>query len=144
MALVGPSGAGKTTVLRSIAGLMTPSRGEIKLGDHVWFQAPSSGTNLSPDLRSVGLVFQDYALFPHMTVRQNIEYGRAGRSAELMERFRISRLALPREAGPLLGRRATAGRGGPRDRPRARRAAPRRAPRRARCAHEADGSRGAP
>jgi ABC-type sulfate/molybdate transport systems ATPase subunit len=92
MALVGPSGAGKTTVLRAISGLATPSRGVITLGDHVWFSSEER-TNLSPDLRSVGLVFQDYALFPHMTVRQNIEYGRAGRSAELMERFRISHLA---------------------------------------------------
>jgi molybdate transport system ATP-binding protein len=92
LALVGPSGAGKTTILRAIAGLMKPSRGEVRLGEHVWFSS-SARVDLSPDLRSVGLVFQDYALFPHMTVRKNIEYGRKGRSDELMERFRISHLA---------------------------------------------------
>jgi ABC-type sulfate/molybdate transport systems ATPase subunit len=92
LALVGPSGAGKTTVLRAVAGLMKPSRGEVRLGNHVWFSA-REGIDLSPDLRSIGLVFQDYALFPHMTVRQNIEYGGKGRSGELMERFRISHLA---------------------------------------------------
>jgi molybdate transport system ATP-binding protein len=92
LALVGPSGAGKTTVLRAIAGLMKPTRGEIRLGEEVWFSSEKR-IDLAPDLRSVGLVFQDYALFPHMSVRQNIEYGRKGRSGELMERFRISHLA---------------------------------------------------
>jgi molybdate transport system ATP-binding protein len=92
IALVGPSGAGKTTVLRSIAGLMKPSRGEIRLGSQVWFSSERR-VDLPPDRRSVGLVFQDYALFPHMTVRRNIDFGRPGRATELMERFGISKLA---------------------------------------------------
>jgi len=92
LALVGPSGAGKTTVLRAIAGLMKPGRGRIRLGNEVWFDS-QHGINLPPDMRSVGMVFQDYALFPHMSVRRNIDYGHKGRTGELMERFRISHLA---------------------------------------------------
>ncbi len=71
---------------------MKPSRGEITVNGQAWFDA-ARGINLPPDLRSVGLVFQEYALFPHMNVRKNIEYGGKGRSDELMERFRISHLA---------------------------------------------------
>jgi ABC-type sulfate/molybdate transport systems ATPase subunit len=92
VALVGPSGAGKTTVLRAIAGLTTPSTGRIAVDDTVWFDG-GSRVDLAPDDRRVGLVFQDYALFPHMTVRQNIEYARRHRADEYLERFRISHLA---------------------------------------------------
>ena len=72
-ALVGPSGAGKTSVLRSVAGLVRPAGGRIALEGDVWFDA---GRKLfkPPDERRVGLVFQEYALFPHMTVRQNVAY----------------------------------------------------------------------
>ncbi|HEX7524957.1 MAG TPA: ATP-binding cassette domain-containing protein, partial [Gaiellaceae bacterium] len=65
LALVGPSGAGKSTVLRIVAGLMTPDRGTVALGDTVWLDTDRH-IDLPPEQRSVGLVFQDYALFPHL------------------------------------------------------------------------------
>jgi molybdate transport system ATP-binding protein len=71
MALVGPSGSGKTTLLRSIAGLYRPREGRVSVDDEVWFDT-SNGTNLPPHLRRAGLVFQSYALFPHMTAIDNI------------------------------------------------------------------------
>ena len=80
VALVGPSGAGKTTVLRAIAGLRRPDRGRIALGDDVWFDADAR-VDRAPEERSVGLVFQEYALFPHMTVRRNVAFGAARASA---------------------------------------------------------------
>ncbi|MGB0638261.1 MAG: ABC transporter ATP-binding protein [Myxococcota bacterium] len=73
VALLGPSGCGKTTLLRSIAGLLTPNRGEIKLSETVVVE---KGHNLvETESRGVGLVFQEYALFPHMTVTQNVGFG---------------------------------------------------------------------
>jgi molybdate transport system ATP-binding protein len=92
VALVGPSGAGKTTVLRAIAGLRRPDRGRVALGGHAWFDA-AARVDLPPERRSVGLVFQEYALFPHLTVRANVAFGRARRVDELLERFGIARLA---------------------------------------------------
>ena len=92
VALVGPSGAGKTSVLRSVAGLVRPTAGRIALGDDVWLDA-SRKLFRPPDERRVGLVFQEYALFPHMSVRQNVAYGGRGRVDEYLERFRISHLA---------------------------------------------------
>jgi molybdate transport system ATP-binding protein len=95
VALVGPSGAGKTTVLRAIAGLARPSHGHIRLDDRPWFDA-EAGVSLAPEERSVGLVFQDYALFPHLTVRKNVAFGARSdpaRVEELLERLRISQLA---------------------------------------------------
>jgi molybdate transport system ATP-binding protein len=92
VALVGPSGAGKTTVLRAIAGLRSPDRGRIALGERVWFDAGAK-IDLPPERRSVGLVFQEYALFPHMTVRANVAFGGAARVDELLERLRIGHLA---------------------------------------------------
>jgi ABC-type sulfate/molybdate transport systems ATPase subunit len=92
VALVGPSGAGKTTVLRAIAGLRRPDSGRIALGDRAWFDSQRK-INLAPEDRSVGLVFQEYALFPHMTVRANIGFGGSARVDELLERLRISHLA---------------------------------------------------
>jgi iron(III) transport system ATP-binding protein len=71
--LLGPSGCGKTTTLRCIAGLDVPTAGRISLGGRTVFDA-SRGLNLSPNKRSVGVVFQSYALWPHMTVRKNIAY----------------------------------------------------------------------
>ena len=92
VALVGPSGAGKSTVLRAIAGLARPSQGTIALDDETWFSA-ERGIDLAPEDRSVGLVFQEYALFPHMSVRRNIAYGGTSRVDELLERLRITELA---------------------------------------------------
>jgi molybdate transport system ATP-binding protein len=74
-ALFGPSGAGKTTVLDTIAGLRTPRRGSIAIDDRVLFSS-SSRVNLPPHLRRIGYVPQDVALFPHMNVRANLLYGR--------------------------------------------------------------------
>lgn len=73
LALFGKSGVGKTTILRCIAGLTNPDSGLIKIGEHVWFDS-SRKINLTPQQRDVGFVFQDYALFPHMTVRENLEF----------------------------------------------------------------------
>jgi molybdate transport system ATP-binding protein len=87
LALVGPSGAGKTTILRAIAGLVRPSAGWIECGG-TWFDAR---THVPPEQRSVGLVFQEYALFPHLTVERNVAFG--GRVDGLLERLRIDHLA---------------------------------------------------
>src|SRR5262249_36486198 len=95
VALVGPSGAGKTSVLRAVAGLVRPSSGRIALGDAVWFDS-DAGVFLRPDERRIGLVFQEYALFPHMTVRQNVAYGGRERVDEYLDRFRIGHLAKAR------------------------------------------------
>jgi molybdate transport system ATP-binding protein len=71
LALVGPSGAGKTTILRGIAGLMAPNEGRVECAGEVWFDA-AAGTRAKPQARRVGIVFQDYALFPHLTARENV------------------------------------------------------------------------
>jgi molybdate transport system ATP-binding protein len=91
VALVGPSGAGKTTVLRAAAGLLKPQSGRISAAETTWFDSERS-IFLAPDRRRVGLVFQDYALFPHMTVRQNIEYSRRHAADEYLDRFTIGHL----------------------------------------------------
>ena len=74
MVLLGPSGCGKTTLLRCLAGLETPDQGEIIIGDKVVF---STADNIMspPGERNLGMVFQSYALWPHMTVRDNIKFG---------------------------------------------------------------------
>ena len=72
--LLGPSGCGKTTILRMIAGLETPTEGKISIGGRVVFDS-EKGINLPPDKRNVGFLFQNYALWPHMTVYQNIAFG---------------------------------------------------------------------
>jgi ABC-type sulfate/molybdate transport systems ATPase subunit len=94
VALVGPSGAGKSTVLRAIAGLRRPDRGRIAVGEDVWFDA-AARVDRAPEDRSVGLVFQEYALFPHMTVRRNVAFGAGdGRRVDgLLERLGIAHLA---------------------------------------------------
>jgi molybdate transport system ATP-binding protein len=93
VALVGPSGAGKTSVLRVIAGLAEPARGRVSLDGEPWVDTERR-VLLPPERRRVGLVFQDYALFPHLSVRANVAFGAGGRPVEpLLERFRIGRLA---------------------------------------------------
>jgi molybdate transport system ATP-binding protein len=72
--LFGQSGSGKTTTLRAIAGIVTPDTGSISVGSEVFFDS-ATGKNLSIQERRVGYVFQDYALFPHMTAEQNVAYG---------------------------------------------------------------------
>lgn len=71
VALLGPSGCGKTTLLRMVAGLETPTHGEIWI-DHQKVYGPS--ISVSPEDRGLGMVFQSYAVWPHMTVRQNVDY----------------------------------------------------------------------
>lgn len=71
-ALFGPSGAGKTSILNMVAGLLKPDRGHIRIGERTLFD---SATNLPPEARRVGYVFQDGRLFPHRRVRANLTYG---------------------------------------------------------------------
>ena len=89
VALVGPSGAGKTTLLDAVAGLRRPARGTIACGDDLWF---GDGVDLRPEERSVGYVFQEYALFPHLNVERNVTFG-GGSADGLLERLRIAHLA---------------------------------------------------
>jgi len=83
-ALFGPSGAGKSSVLRLISGLEMAEDGFISNGNETWFDK-AKGINLHPQQRSVGFVFQDYALFPHMTVERNVAYG-------IKEKWRIKEI----------------------------------------------------
>ena len=107
--LFGPSGSGKTTVLRALAGLDRPDGGFVGFEGEVWFDHRGR-TFLPPQRRRVGLLFQDYALFPHLSVRANVAYGlhrlparaRAARVAELSERLGIGEL-LDRRPGQLSG-----------------------------------------
>ena len=94
VALVGPSGAGKSSVLRAVAGLLRPERGVVTLGSHTWLDR-QRGIDLPPEQRRVGLVFQEYALFPHLDVRRNVAFGARDRRAvpEVLERLRIAHLA---------------------------------------------------
>ena len=132
--LLGPSGCGKTTTLRMIAGFERPDAGRIVIGD-------ADVTETPPHLRPVNTVFQSYALFPHLSVEQNVGFGlrftdvskdeRRGRGREALELVRLGGLgAAP--AAPALGRPAAARRAGARARALAGGAPPRRAARRAR------------
>jgi molybdate transport system ATP-binding protein len=73
-ALFGPSGAGKSTVLRIVSGLEIADGGTVSYGKEVWFDK-AQGIHLPPQQRSIGFVFQDFALFPHLTVEKNVVYG---------------------------------------------------------------------
>jgi molybdate transport system ATP-binding protein len=97
--LFGPSGSGKTTALRCLAGLDRPERGFIRFGTETWFDSERR-IFVPPQRRRIGYLFQDYALFPHLTVAQNIQYGlrrvakpeRLRRVAEIMELLGLSGL----------------------------------------------------
>ncbi|MCK9240503.1 ATP-binding cassette domain-containing protein [Desulfocurvus sp.] len=93
-ALVGPSGAGKTTLMRIAAGLDQPDEGRVALGACVWVDT-AAGVFVPPRHRGLGFVFQDYPLFPHLTVRANVAIAarRRERVDELLELFGIARLA---------------------------------------------------
>ena len=103
-AIVGPSGAGKSTLLRIIAGLRSPDPGRVVLGDEVWLDS-SSGIDLPPEERACGFMFQDYALFPHLSAWRNVAFGLPGdrptrrrRALEQLERFGVGGLADARPA----------------------------------------------
>jgi molybdate transport system ATP-binding protein len=95
VAIVGPSGAGKSTLLRAIAGLVKPHAGRVTLGEEVWLDR-ARGIDLAPEDRSVGMVFQQYALFPHLSVQRNVEFGGKARATELLQRLGIAHLAAAR------------------------------------------------
>ena len=98
--LYGPSGSGKTLTLDSVAGFAKPAEGRIALGDEVLFDA-ARGINRPPRDRHCGYVFQNYALFPHRTLRQNLEFAaerlprleRHRRVNEMIEAFRLGELS---------------------------------------------------
>lgn len=98
-ALFGPSGAGKTSVLRMLAGLLQPEQGRIAVNGVTWFDS-ARGINLPPQKRPIGFVFQDYALFPNLTVRQNIGYAATDAAwvDELLDLTGLSALAGRRPA----------------------------------------------
>ncbi len=77
LVLLGPSGAGKSLTLKAVAGLLRPDRGHIRVGDRVLFDAQQQ-LDLPPQARQLGYLFQDYALFPHLNVRQNIGFALRG------------------------------------------------------------------
>ena len=97
--LIGPSGCGKTTFLRCLAGLDRPESGRIEFAGECWFDA-SHRIHRSPQQRGIGFLFQDYALFPHLTVASNIAYGlkalhaadQKKRTAEIMTQFQLNGL----------------------------------------------------
>ncbi len=113
-ALFGPSGAGKTSVINMIAGLLRPDRGSIALDDTVLFDT-KSGIDIPPHQRRIGYVFQEGRLFPHLSVRQNLDYGRrmSGCPHHAGEFERIAGLL---DIGHLLDRRTRALSGGERQR----------------------------
>lgn len=108
--LVGPSGCGKSTLLRMIAGLESITSGEVSIGDRVV-------NGLEPSERDIAMVFQNYALYPHMTVRQNLSYGLKNRNTpkEEIER-RIAKAAKSLEIEPFLDRKPRQLSGGQRQR----------------------------
>jgi len=89
-ALVGPSGCGKSTVLRCLAGLDAPQSGRVSFGDGIWFDA-ARRINLRPQSRGIGYLFQEYALFPHLSVGENIAFGLSGARAP-QKRHRVDEL----------------------------------------------------
>ena len=146
MVLVGPSGCGKSTLLRLIAGLEAVSAGRVFIGS-------ADVTDVRPQDRDLAMVFQNYALYPHMTVAGNLAFGlrlrrlpkaeRARRVLEVARKLGLEEL-LDRKPSELSGRAASAGRHGPRDGPRAQGVPDGRAalePRREAARHHAGGAR---
>jgi molybdate transport system ATP-binding protein len=113
-ALFGPSGSGKTSVVSMIAGLLTPDRGFIALNGTTLFDA-AKGINVPPHRRHIGYVFQEGRLFPHLSVRQNVDYGRrmSGQPRDAEDFARIVKLL---DIGHLLDRRPRLLSGGERQR----------------------------
>ncbi|MEA2281752.1 MAG: molybdate transport system ATP-binding protein [Solirubrobacteraceae bacterium] len=105
LALAGPSGAGKTSVLRIVAGLLRPAAGRVECGADTWLDT-DRGIDVAPERRHVGYVFQEHALFAHLPAWRNVAFGlahlprgeRRARAHELLERFGIGRLADARPA----------------------------------------------
>ena len=102
--LIGPSGCGKTSLLRAVAGLERPSSGRIRVGGEAVADA-ATGVHVAPEARRIGMVFQDYALFPHLSVAANVAFGihhlaPAERSARVAEVLEIVGLAHAAERAP--------------------------------------------
>ena len=97
--LTGPSGSGKTTLLRLLAGLEEPDSGHVRMEGQVW-RDTATGIRVKPRQRGIGLVFQEYSLFPHMTLAQNVAYATTDTdyAAELLRLFGIAHLAKARPA----------------------------------------------
>lgn len=95
LALVGPSGAGKTSLLRAIAGLERPAAGHLSLGSEVWMNAETA-VHVRPEHRRVGYLPQDYALFPHLTVAGNVRFAAGRDRPDLLERLGVGHLASAR------------------------------------------------
>lgn len=108
LALYGPSGAGKSLALQAMAGLVPGTRGRLRIGDQAWLDS-AAGIDLPPEQRGVGYLFQHYALFPHLSVRDNVAFGLGNwrrrpvaadlaRVDALLERFGLAEMAGSRPA----------------------------------------------
>ena len=93
MVMIGPSGGGKTTIIRMLAGLETPDEGRVAFGDDIWFDS-ASRINMKPQKRRLGYVFQDYNLFPHLNLLDNASFAAVDKKEvdELFELLKISHL----------------------------------------------------
>ncbi|WP_051677155.1 ATP-binding cassette domain-containing protein [Maridesulfovibrio frigidus] len=108
-AIVGPSGAGKSTLVRIISGLELPDEGIVSLGDKLWNDT-ATNFHATPQKRGLGLVFQEYTLFPHLTVRKNVGFAAVDKSCvqELLNKFGIDHIADRKPSGISGGERQRA------------------------------------